>query len=232
MITTTSSPARLKLPEMLRHSALSEEVQSYYRTLLRNLPWPGEEGGEPLRTLALTSCQRGTGTSTVALHLAVAAAQRGAGRVLLVDGHLDWPTLFRRLGVQAGPGLAELILDDLSAADVVQAGPAPNLSVITAGGRCDAAAVYESPFLASTIETLKTSYDLVIFDLPPTIDSKGGLRLASMLDGVLLVLEAERVRWQVAEHAAQTLLRTQCRLLGSVLNKSRRHIPGWLYRRL
>lgn len=211
---------------------LSVELQTYYQTLLRNLPWPAVDDPH-IRTIGLTSSQRREGVSTVAAHLAISAASCNAGQVLLVDSHLAWPAAFRQLEVNAGPGLTEHMIDDVPLSDVLQPGPVPNLSVLAAGGRGgNETAVYDSPYLVDLVDRLKQSYDLVIFDLPPTSETSGALRLAGLLDGVLLVLEAERVRWQVAKHTQQLLLRSRGNLLGAVLNKYQRHIPSWLYRRL
>lgn len=82
------------------------------------------------------------------------------------------------------------------------------------------------------VQELRNDFDLVVFDLPPAGDSAGGDRLAAMMDGVLLVIEAERVRWQVAQRTKERLLHGDARLLGAVLNKRQRHVPGWLYQTL
>jgi Mrp family chromosome partitioning ATPase len=52
------------------------------------------------------------------------------------------------------------------------------------------------------------------------------------LDGVLLVVAAERVRWPVARRFVTSLQRAGGKPLGVVMNKQRRHIPDWLYRTL
>jgi Mrp family chromosome partitioning ATPase len=228
----TTSPARLKLPAAPPRRVLSERVEAQHRALLRSLPWPDTKAGEPLRSLGLTSCRRRAGVSTVATQLAVTAAACGAGQVLLVDAHLAWPGVSRQLRLPVGPGLSELLLEGRSPTDVIQPGPAARLSVLTAGGRCDEAAVFDSPQLGELVETLEEGFDLVLFDLPSVGEAGGALRLAGLLDGVLLVLEAERVRWQVAQRARQLLLRAESNLLGAVLNKHRRYIPEWLYRRI
>jgi Mrp family chromosome partitioning ATPase len=68
--------------------------------------------------------------------------------------------------------------------------------------------------------------------MPAVHDAGPNDRLAGLLDGVLFVIEAERVRWQVAERTTEHLRRANVRLLGAVLNKRRRHVPEWLYRTL
>ena len=67
-----------------------------------------------LRTLLIASAGPGDGKTTVALHLAAAAARMGS-RVLLIEADLRRPTLVRQLDIQSGPGLADVLIGDLSA---------------------------------------------------------------------------------------------------------------------
>jgi Mrp family chromosome partitioning ATPase len=49
------------------------------------------------------------------------------------------------------------------------------------------------------------------------------------VDGVVLVVQAEKTRWQVAEQAKRILEESGARLLGAVINRRRYHIPQALY---
>ena len=72
----------------------------------------------------------------------------------------------------------------------------------------------------------------MVFDMPAAGRLGFLVRLASLVDGVLLVVEAERVRWEVARRPIEQLTRANVHLLGAVLNKRRQHVPNWLYRTL
>ena len=72
----------------------------------------------------------------------------------------------------------------------------------------------------------------MVFDLPAATESSSAIRLAGMLDGVLLVVETERIRREVARHVAGQLSQSGATLLGVVLNKRQQHVPHWLYRTL
>jgi succinoglycan biosynthesis transport protein ExoP len=76
------------------------------------------------------------------------------------------------------------------------------------------------------------TYKAVVFDMPPVWDGQFSARLAGQVDGVILVVEAEKVRWEVARQAKEFLMQGHARLLGVVLNKRQFHIPDWMYRRL
>jgi capsular exopolysaccharide synthesis family protein len=214
--------------------AFNEEVHGYYQALLARLHWPAV-GVEPaLKTLGVTSCYRGEGVSTAAAHLAIAAALSGGERrVLLVDANRTRPKLHRMFGQEAGPGWAELLLESAELSLTLQPSGAANLSLLTAGSSRQAAhAGDDAERLDGLLADLQAEFDLVVFDMPAVQDASASDRLASLLDGVLLVIEAERVRRQVAERTTEQLRRANVRLLGAVLNKRRRHVPNWLYRTL
>jgi len=76
-------------------------VREYCRALLRRLEWPSGGSSRSLRTLGVTSCTGGEGVSTVAAHLAAAAAAWGTYSVLLVDANLLGPSVHETFQVEA-----------------------------------------------------------------------------------------------------------------------------------
>jgi len=201
-------------------------------TVLRGLEWP--TGGAAPKTLGLTSCESGEGVSTLAVQVAVAAASCGELRILLVDANLLRPAVHRFFDRQPQPGLAEILLGQAKFSESVQPAPVAGLSLLAAGA-CrpeGLSRVYDSPRWPELMERLRQDFSLVVFDLPAAARTTAVMRLAGLLDGVLLVVEAERVRWEAAQRFEEMLHRAGAHLLGAVLNKRRRHLPGWLDRRL
>ena len=80
------------------------------------------------------------------------------------------------------------------------------------------------------MQRLREAFDLVIVDAPPIGIYPETTSLARFSNGAVLVLEAESDRQEVAEVAKRTLEAAGGSLLGAMLNKQRRYIPGWLYR--
>lgn len=78
----------------------------------------------------------------------------------------------------------------------------------------------------------RSEHDLVILDLPPLEQGFVSATAASLADGVILVVEAERSHRQVIARNRDRLTRLQATTLGVVLNKRRNYVPGWLYRRV
>ena len=224
------TPATLAPVNNPAHSVESEP----YRALLGRLGWPGDDDTQPLRTLGLTSCYGGEGVSTVAAQLAHTAAASGHHRILLVDANFTRPSLAHLFGVSAGPGLAEAVAAEATQSPNVQTTSTPDLSILTTGVAAgDLSRVYQSRQMAALVDTFKHRFDLVIFDLPSCDEQISGTgSMAGLLDGLLLVVESERVRWEVAQNTQQILGRYGANLSGVVLNKNQQHVPDWLYNTL
>ena len=168
----------------------------------------------------------------MAAELAATAAS-GDQRILLVDANLARPAVHRIFAVDRARGLAEAVLQGSELTDCIRPSRIANLSLLTAGGpqqKC--AEVYDSGSLAAVLKAVREEFDLAVFDLPAVGEASSAIRLAGLWDGVLLVVESERVRREVACRASQQLAQADAVLLGAVLNKRRQHVPDWLYRTL
>lgn len=81
-------------------------------------------------------------------------------------------------------------------------------------------------------EAIKSAADIVVCDLPSPLACPESLLLAARLDGVVLVVEAEETRWQVAQTAQRLMESAQVQIIGVVLNKRQHFIPNSIYRLL
>lgn len=235
MIGQPTVPLPVKTDAILQH--LTEESGEYSRTVLRHLHWPVAGGGEEgsaaasFRTLGVTSCSRREGVSTVAAQLATAAAHMDEGPVLLVDANLTHPVVHELFDVDLSPGLAEALQNADILPACVQPSGRGDLSLLTAGepnGHLSKA--FDTGGIGSVIGTLAQEYKLIVFDMPPAGEQSAGLRLAGRLDAVVIVVEAERVCYEVARRTRQLLERAGASVRGAVLNKRRDYVPRWLYR--
>ena len=229
---TQSNLRRLQQPNHRR--ALPEqasEAQHYYLTLLRACSVGTCDAENPVRTFGITSCYPGEGVSTVAIELSVAAAATGM-RVLLVDLNWKRPAIHHAFAVERGPGLSEALANEGREHPAIQESHISNLSLLTIGYFVgDFNLVISLEKMSRLIRSLQ-EYELIVFDLCESVEAGPSLSLSSLLEGVLLVVEAERVRWEVALRVKELLIRSGANLLGVVLNKRCQRIPSWLYRSL
>lgn len=79
------------------------------------------------------------------------------------------------------------------------------------------------------LEMLRSEYDMIIIASPGVLDDAFGAALAKLVDGSVLLLEAERSRAPVAIHTRDVVEGNGGKVIGAVLNKRRYYIPKWLY---
>jgi len=176
-----------------------------------------------VRTIAVTATRHGEGATRVAVGLARALAAEGETRVLLVEANLRTPAFVPKLGVPKAPGLAEFLAGEANAQSLVTPMREWNLSVIGAGfGQ----AAIDCEAISSAIAEVMGQFDFVIIDLPPVNRYLDAVVLAPKVDGVILVVEADRTPVVEAESAKHSLDRVGARIFGVVLNRRRSYVPA------
>lgn len=178
-----------------------------------------------VRTIAVTATRHTEGATRVAVGLARALAAEGETRVLLVEANLRTPAFARKLPIPKSPGLAEFLAGEASAASLITPVRDWNLSVIGAGYR---PAVIDCEAIAGAIAEVMGQFDFVIIDLPPVNRYADAAILAPKVDGVILVVEADRTPVADAESAKKSLDRVGARIFGVVLNRRRSYVPATL----
>lgn len=226
MVTPTAETATVK--QSSPPTPGNWKVRGEFHSLLRSLPWPAvHPADKQLSAIGFTSCVAGEGVTTFALQTALAAAAGGAHQIVVVDANLERPRIDKTLGLAAQHGLADILTGRCIAADAIEPTGYTNLSAIAAGTvDHDPATIFGLPNrMHELVEVLVHGFDLVIFDLPPIAQSSVALPLLSPLDGVVMIVESERVPWQTARQARQKLSRAGVNLLGAVINKQRNYAP-------
>ncbi len=67
---------------------------------------------------------------------------------------------------------------------------------------------------------------------PPINSYNDSNTLAAKMDGVIMVVEAENTRWEVAQSAKERIESDKVKILGVVLNRRKMYIPDWAYKLL
>jgi Mrp family chromosome partitioning ATPase len=145
------------------------------------------------KVVAMTAYRREEGVTTFVLCAGRALAEQGL-RVVIVDANLANPQLARRLGLAPEVGWEEVLCGRLPLDEVVIESTEDRLALLPV---CQPvvgtdATIQEENVLASSLETLAASYDLVLVDLEPLGDpAAAGGALASgigaRLDAIAMV---------------------------------------------
>jgi len=181
------------------------------------------------RSLLVSSADAGEGKSTVAFHLACAAANAGS-RVLLLEVNFRRPSLAYRLGIAQALSVVDAATGN-RINPVAQVGIAPgagSLSVLPAGDLAGTspAAMIGSQAMASFLEGVKATYDLVIVDGSELEGVSDAFALLGKVDGLVIVGLSGRVRRDVAEGLRQRLSAANATIYGVVVNRVGRSRRG------
>jgi polysaccharide biosynthesis transport protein len=182
-----------------------------------------------LRTLLVTSAAPGDGKTTVARHLAAAAAMAGS-TVLLLEADLRRPTMARQLDIAFGPGVSDVLIGSVSLWKATQlieldqpagdGGQGRMLDVLVAGRALppNPSELIESHAMEALLEQAKSTYDLVVIDTSPLAAVSDAFPLLCKVDGVVIVGWVGRNRRDVAERLHETLDGVGAPLLGVIAN--------------
>jgi hypothetical protein len=86
--------------------------------------------------------------------------------------------------------------------------------------------------LCTYLEKLRQEYRYILIDCPSLREAEHAVILAPLVDGVVLVVEANRTQKNQFLYAERTIENAGGRILGHVLNKRTYVIPDWLHRKM
>ena len=174
----------------------------------------------PPRVLMITSALPGEGKTVVAANLGIAFAESGV-RTLVIDTDMRRGRLHRLFGYRQSPGLGNVLAGEICAEKAIRPTPHENLSVLNAGSAtAPNTGPLASEVFAQTIERVRESFDLLIFDAPPVLGLPAAAALASRADAVLLVVLASQTSQRAARAAAEVLRARGANVSGLVLNRA------------
>jgi polysaccharide biosynthesis transport protein len=211
-------------PELLRdpRSPFSESFRAL-RTSMR-LSTTSRQS----KVIAVTSCQPAEGKSTVSVNMAAVLAQ-GGKKVVLVDTDMRRPSVYKRLRMEGGKGLSEVLtgyytLDEvtqthetLTMLDVIPSGTVPPLP----------ADLLASDQMAEVVRQLRERYDYVIFDTPPVLSVTDPAIVASQSDGMVLVIRQGYCTRRMLARATEILRDLDVKVYGFVFNGVDASLPEY-----
>lgn len=203
-------------------SVVNLEVFGLVRNHIHLAPRP-----DAASCLLITSPLPGEGKTATCANLALSYAVEGV-RVAVVDLDLrrgrDHP-LLHALAFHRGPdrgGLADLLQGrgDLDG-KLARAETAPAVMLPAGAPLPHPAKLFATEAFAGILERLRRRYDVVLLDGPPVLPFTDVTILASLVRGVLLVVEWGRTPLASARRTWSRLEAARAPLLGVVLNKAR-----------
>jgi len=217
------------------------------------------KGDGTARSFMVSSTYRKEGVTTSALAVSIALSRFGHSKVLLVDANAVAPSLHEAFSLTDCPGFVDYIsgadfsinkkstvhsiyqeMEEATRADNAYLWAKyayyteykglyvmPYALTINNSSLWD---VVESTNFNNKLEQLKQAFDYIVFDAPAILGSSEPALLSQYIEGVILVIEAEKTKWEVTELAVSNVRNSGGTFVGAILNKRKFYIPRFLYR--
>ncbi|WP_229163131.1 GumC family protein [Fluctibacter halophilus] len=190
-----------------------------------------KSGDDENRILAVTGITQGHGKSSVAISLANSFSK--LGKSMLMDVDLRSPSVGDAYQLETEhPGLTDLLDKKASFGRCVHKDPESRLSVMPSGHKpADPLAYLSRSRLNSIVAKLGILYERLIMEAPAVNAYSDMLILSKMVDGIVLVCDADKTDTDDVLEAVQRLRESNAPLLGVVLNKVKSVRGSLPYRR-
>jgi polysaccharide biosynthesis transport protein len=177
--------------------------------------------GHAPKSLLITSSLPSEGKTTTAVNTAISLAQTGA-KVLVIDADMRRPRLHSVFGVSNAAGLSTILSSDMKDEDIlniIQYENDSKLNLLPSGPiPPNPAELIGSEQMANLLKAMQNHFTHVVVDSPPIASFTDGVLIASMVDGVILVVHSGKSSRQVVRRSRQLLQDINAKVFGVVLN--------------
>jgi capsular exopolysaccharide synthesis family protein len=189
-------------------------------------------GDKSIKTIFVTSCYPNEGKSIGALSTAYALANKSNSKVLLVDGNFNSPIVHDSFNLELSPGLSDYLVSGTAGNEILRETDIENLNVVTSGTEMsNMLENFKSETFQEKLLMLCAGFDYVVFDGYSVFGSVDASIVARYFDGIILVLECEKTRWEVVQQAKERLANVGGKIIGVTLNRRKYYIPSKFYAR-
>ena len=209
-------------------SQIADQFRVIKRPLISNAVGKGASVIKNGNLIMVTSALPGEGKSFTAINLAMSIATELDCTVLLVDADVGRPSVMNLLGLESGPGLLDLVVDetkDLS--DMLLRTNIDKLTLLPSGTpHARATELLASDAMTRLLSDMAKRYAdrIIIFDSPPLLLATESRVLASHMGQIVMVVQAEKTLQSEVRQALNTIEACPVKLL--LLNQARTIAKG------
>ena len=204
-------------------SQVADQFRVIKRPLISNATGKGASAIANGNLIMVTSALPGEGKTFTAINLAMSIATELDNTVMLVDADVARPSVLNMLGLPAGPGLLDLLVDEqLDVGSVLLKTNIDKLTILPSGtSHARATELLASDAMARLLESVAKRYSdrIIVFDSPPLLLTTESRVLASHMGQIVVVVQAEKTLQADVEQALATIEACPVKLM--VLNQAR-----------
>ena len=174
---------------------------------------------ESPKFVLFTSAMHGDGKTTAVINTALLFA-RMEGNVLIIDADLRRSHCHEVFGLDNGPGLTELLTGLRELPELIRQTPMARLFLLSSGSMPpNPAELLGSQKMRDILAALRERFDYILIDAPPVIPVSDAMLLSTMVDGVVLLVNAQATPKQLVWEAHMRLIYARAGVLGVALNR-------------
>ncbi len=198
-------------------------ITENYRLVRANLQFSAakgqREGEQSSQTIMVTSPEPGDGKTTTAVNLALTIALSGR-KVLIIDADMRRPNMHKMLGIERGPGLAQVLAGNAGVETILKDEIIDGLHVLPAGvPDIPTTELLDSERMREFLASAEGLYDVVIIDTPPVLAATDPVVVAPYCSAVLVVAAANKTDFRALSQVRSTLDAVGVDIGGIIFNR-------------
>lgn len=204
----------------LNSETMPYSINEDFKVLRTNLQFLGIDK----KVLLFTSTIGGEGKSTISYELArsLAAIEK---KVLFIDCDLRKSTFEKRVISEKNLfsieyGMSHYLSSQAEMDEVIYPTDTDGLDIVFAGPYPpNPAELLSNSRMSQLLQAMKDTYDYILIDAAPVGLVTDAFLIAPHCDGIILVVETDKIRYRIAQTTTKRLEATKCPILGVILNK-------------
>jgi capsular exopolysaccharide synthesis family protein len=213
-IETLVLPSKEETPILIvtPQSFAGEEFRKLKTQIFHRLP-------NPPHSILVTSATPEEGKTMISVNLAIAISQEIQGKAILIDGDLRKPSIHLAKG-KSSKGLSNYLSDGIPLSEILINSEIENLRIITAGSATrKPSELIGSKRMGNLMESLREKGEntYIIIDSSPIISTTEPILISKMVDGIILVVRADRTPKGTIQRAIKSIDRQK--IIGIVFNQ-------------
>jgi Mrp family chromosome partitioning ATPase len=208
----------------------SELANDEITKLVQRLFLHGAQGGGP-RLVSFSGIARDDRSSWICARAGEALAAQTDNSVCVMDANFSSPQLHTHFSASNQIGLADALSTDGSVRSFATPLSNGNLWLMPAGSvRGDLYRQVER--FRARFGELREEFNYILISAPPLTRETEATLIGQLVDGIVLIVEANQSRREAVRRAKECLENAQVQLLGAVLDQRTFPIPEFVYRKL
>ncbi len=187
------------------------------------------------RVVLFTSAVKGEGKTTIIASLARVMALSEMEKILLVDCSVQDPQLHKLFGIKNKTGILDFLNGTAEFPAIVNTVDEGALDLVTTGqieSMDLTQPLFNSDRMDLFIKEAAQQYDYVLIDSSAILNAPETPIIASFASGIVMVINTGKTKREVIKRAMLMVEKQEGKFIGTVLNRKRYFIPGFIYRRV